>query len=248
MKSFAIVCLSLSLYSCAFGAIEWHDIQYQLPPDSHVTSFTGTMVVPPLPRAGVYYIWPGLQNTNEGGVYQDVLDGRSGKWWMGGGWVGGNLRRPWGDGFNIDGGDTVLFSNVKSGVAGSRWTTTLTNTKTGNITTNSLNLGKRLPQPDEDHLRFHSCFHLWLTSSKLAKLSIWSYSPSSSMTAHAGTLVLYPLKISRSYVQVSERHCKASLLTYFLPDSHRHKLQLVQQHSYKRKRSVSRHHRRDSSF
>ena len=44
------------------------------------------MVVPKLPKAGTYYLWPGLQDTGGTGVYQEVLDGRSGTWWIGAGW------------------------------------------------------------------------------------------------------------------------------------------------------------------
>lgn len=44
------------------------------------------MTVPKLQKAGTYYLWPGLQDTANTGVYQSVLDGRSGTWWIGSGW------------------------------------------------------------------------------------------------------------------------------------------------------------------
>ena len=160
MKSFYTSCLSLSLFSCAVSAVEWHNIQYRLPQDTHVTSFTGTIVVPPLPRAGIYYIWPGLQQSDHHGVYQNVLDGSSGTWWMAGGWCCRNPQLPWGDGFNIDGGESILFSNVQGGAGASQWTTTLTKTKTGFTTRNTFDLGERLLQRGQDALRFRSYIYL----------------------------------------------------------------------------------------
>lgn len=44
------------------------------------------MIVPPIKQAGTYYLWPGLQDTGNTGVYQEVLDGRTGAWWIGAGW------------------------------------------------------------------------------------------------------------------------------------------------------------------
>lgn len=44
------------------------------------------MTVPPIKQAGTYYLWPGLQDTGNTGVYQEVLDGRKGAWWIGAGW------------------------------------------------------------------------------------------------------------------------------------------------------------------
>ncbi|KAH8596555.1 hypothetical protein B0O99DRAFT_685554 [Bisporella sp. PMI_857] len=73
------------------------------------------MVVPTLPRAGVYYLWPGLQDTGNTGVYQQVLDGRSGTWWIGSGWCCSNPSLPWGSGFNTANGGTVTITNTLSG-------------------------------------------------------------------------------------------------------------------------------------
>ncbi len=44
------------------------------------------MTAPKLQKKGTYYLWPGLQDTANTGVYQEVLDGRSGTWWIGAGW------------------------------------------------------------------------------------------------------------------------------------------------------------------
>ena len=53
---------------------------------SHELQFSMQMVAPTLQKAGVYYLWPGLQDTGSTGVYQEVLDGTSGYWWIGSGW------------------------------------------------------------------------------------------------------------------------------------------------------------------
>lgn len=76
------------------------------------------MTVPKLPKAGTY-LWPGLQDTANTGVYQEVLDGRSGTSWIGSEWcckcvsvflqssiscwylIPSNPNLPWGDGFNV---------------------------------------------------------------------------------------------------------------------------------------------------
>lgn len=59
------------------------------------------MTIPRLPKAGTYYLWPGLQDTGNTGVYQSVLDGRRGTWWVGSGWCCSNPNLAWGDGFNV---------------------------------------------------------------------------------------------------------------------------------------------------
>lgn len=100
-----------------FGPIEaatWYFLRYYAPTGSRFTSFSGTMVIPRLPRAGVYYLWPGLQPTDNSGVYQNVLDGRTGSWWIGNGWCCENPRLSWGDGFGVQEGDEVWFENVLS--------------------------------------------------------------------------------------------------------------------------------------
>ncbi|KAI4594810.1 hypothetical protein KJ359_007613 [Pestalotiopsis sp. 9143b] len=68
------------------SAATWYFLRYYTPSGAKFTSFSGDMVIPPLPQAGTYYLWPGLQPTDNSGVYQNVLDGRSGTWWIGSGW------------------------------------------------------------------------------------------------------------------------------------------------------------------
>lgn len=57
-------------------------------PDSNkgFIGLEGKLIIPPLKKAGTYYLWPGLQPKGNEGVYQNVLDGRNGAWWMGSGW------------------------------------------------------------------------------------------------------------------------------------------------------------------
>ena len=74
---------SLAFLSTLSLAQTWYDLTY-LPPN--VTSFSGAMHIPPLPHAGTYYLWYGLQPTDNSGVYQGVLDGRSGSWRIAPGW------------------------------------------------------------------------------------------------------------------------------------------------------------------
>lgn len=81
----------LALFATPSLAVEWHTVNYQLPSSSHgFTQFSGDMSIPNLPHAGTYYIWPGLQPTDNTGVYQDVLDGRFGNWHMAPGWYSTN--------------------------------------------------------------------------------------------------------------------------------------------------------------
>ncbi|KAF1996536.1 hypothetical protein P154DRAFT_311205 [Amniculicola lignicola CBS 123094] len=113
--------LLLSLLSSTHAAT-WYFLRYNLPSSQSFTSFSGTLAIPRLPKAGVYYLWPGLQPTDNSGVYQNVLDGRSGTWWIGSGWCCSNPSLPWGSGFNVVQGDTVAFANTRGTGA---WTSTL---------------------------------------------------------------------------------------------------------------------------
>jgi hypothetical protein len=105
-------------------AATWYFLRYNLPSSQAFLSFSGTMSIPKLPKAGTYYLWPGLQPTDNTGVYQNVLDGRSGTWWIGSGWCCKNPNLPWGSGFNVAQGDIVTFSNTR--VSSSNWTSSLT--------------------------------------------------------------------------------------------------------------------------
>lgn len=120
-------------------ATTWYFLEYLTPSGAEFTGLSGTMKIPTLPSAGTYYLWPGLQPTDNSGVYQNVLDGRSGTWWIGSGWCCSNPSLPWGSGFNVNGGDTVEFSNIKGDSA---WTSTLVKGSTGETVSNDFALSE----------------------------------------------------------------------------------------------------------
>ncbi|KAK3941276.1 hypothetical protein QBC46DRAFT_448877 [Diplogelasinospora grovesii] len=114
-----------------------------MPPGAKFTSLSGQMVVPPLPRAATYYLWPGLQPTDGSGVYQNVLDGRKGQWWFGSGWCCSNPNLPWGGGFNTVAGEVNTFNNSLNG-DNSGWTsTTVHNGSAGSSSVNAFPLGSK---------------------------------------------------------------------------------------------------------
>lgn len=115
---------------------DWY-LSFITSPSSEITSLSGSMSIPSLQKAGVYYIWPGIQPDDGSGVLQSVLDGRSGYWWMASGWDG-SPTLPWGNGFNTQVGDTVEFSYTKHSA---NWTTTIQKTSTSTSTTNTFALG-----------------------------------------------------------------------------------------------------------
>lgn len=121
--------LSLTLFSAK--AVNWYTVEWDA---STFTSMSGDMVVPKLPNpGGTPYVWPGVQSNN--GVLQAVLDGRSGTWWIGDGFYG-TPSLPWGNGFNVNPGDTVHFTfNLSSSTL---WTCTLSSN--GKSATTSLNV------------------------------------------------------------------------------------------------------------
>ncbi|KAF2712844.1 hypothetical protein K504DRAFT_461413, partial [Pleomassaria siparia CBS 279.74] len=124
MRSPLALLLAALAYLCTTAhAATWYFLRYNLPSTQSFLSFSGTLAIPKLPRAGTYYLWPGLQPTDNSGVYQNVLDGRSGTWWIGSGWCCSNPSLPWGSGFNTVQGDSVKFENVRGASA---WTSTLT--------------------------------------------------------------------------------------------------------------------------
>lgn len=59
-------------------AATWYFLTYYPPEGGQFTKLSGDIVVPSLPSAAYYYLWPGLQPTDGSGVYQNALDGRSG--------------------------------------------------------------------------------------------------------------------------------------------------------------------------
>ncbi|KAF7539339.1 hypothetical protein G7054_g2293 [Neopestalotiopsis clavispora] len=121
------------------SAATWYFLRYYTPSGAKFTSFSGEMVIPALPQAGTYYLWPGLQPTDNSGVYQNVLDGRSGTWWIGSGWCCSNPSLPWGSGFNTYAGETVTFSNTLAS-DNSGWTSTLTRSANGASVTDNFAL------------------------------------------------------------------------------------------------------------
>ncbi|KAI9683799.1 MAG: hypothetical protein M1820_010908, partial [Bogoriella megaspora] len=142
MWSIKTSCLSLlALLLPTARAATWYFVTFNPPSGEYFTSLSGNLVAPTLPRAATYYLWPGLQPTDNSGVYQNVLDGRSGTWWFGSGWCCSNPSLPWGGGFNVANGATVSFANVKQ--ADGSWTSTVKNPSTGGSATNNFPLGSK---------------------------------------------------------------------------------------------------------
>jgi hypothetical protein len=123
----------LSVFISPVSAVSWYFLRYYAPSTSSFTSLSGKILVPPLPQAATYYLWPGLQPRDNSGVYQNVLDGSSGTWWFGSGWCCSNPSLPWGGGFNTYAGETVLFANT---LQEDGWLTTITRVATGQTVTN----------------------------------------------------------------------------------------------------------------
>jgi hypothetical protein len=119
----------------------WNVVDYTVSEDQKILSYTGLMVAPTLPRAGVYYLWPGLQPEDNGGVFQPVLDGRSGGWWFGMGWCCSNPSLAWGGGFPVE-ADTVLGFNFTLAESEALWKTTITNGQTGQMVDGEFPLGE----------------------------------------------------------------------------------------------------------
>ncbi|KAG7528698.1 hypothetical protein FFLO_05993 [Filobasidium floriforme] len=139
-----LVPVLLALSITATGAISqsWNFVNYGVGGDQKIVSFTGSMVAPTLPRAGTYFLWPGLQPDDDSGVFQPVLDGRSGGWWFGMGWCCSNPSLAWGGGFGVDAG-TVLSFNWTLPEDGANWLTTVGNGKTGELVNGEFPLGDK---------------------------------------------------------------------------------------------------------
>ncbi|WWC87616.1 uncharacterized protein L201_002506 [Kwoniella dendrophila CBS 6074] len=112
----------LTLLVISVVAVEWHVLEFDTAANQQFIGLSGDMVVPPLPRAATYYLWPGLEDDT--GVFQPVLDGRSGSWWIGTGWCCGDPSLAWGSGFGVEQGDTVHFNMVKNDTT-NLWDTSL---------------------------------------------------------------------------------------------------------------------------
>ncbi|ESK95451.1 hypothetical protein Moror_12769 [Moniliophthora roreri MCA 2997] len=121
--------VSLFLFVLGVTATDWYTVEWDAP---QFTALSGDMVIPKLPNpGGIPYVWPALQSNH--GVLQAVCDGRSGVWRIADGFYG-VPSLPWGNGFNVNPGDTVHFSFTSSGTT---WTATLSsNGKSASTTLN----------------------------------------------------------------------------------------------------------------
>lgn len=77
-----LVSTIVTLFTTSSLAITWYSLVFDAPEGGEFISFSGSMTVPPLPHPGGYFLWPGLQTGDSSSVYQEVLDGRSEKWWI----------------------------------------------------------------------------------------------------------------------------------------------------------------------
>jgi len=126
MKIFSVALWLGVVFLRHVSAATWYFLRWNAPSVSvQFHQFSMQMVVPPLQKAGVYYLWPGLQDTGNTGVYQEVLDGRKGAWWIGAGWCCNNPNLPWGDGFQAPNGNTVDISMTRD-TSGPNWTSSMT--------------------------------------------------------------------------------------------------------------------------
>ncbi|KAJ7119735.1 hypothetical protein C8R44DRAFT_624468 [Mycena epipterygia] len=116
-----------------------YNVVYTVPQGQNIVQFAGTMRVPHLPRAGYYYLWPGLFLPNYGGVLQPVLSGGTGQWSINNTWYYAITEDPAGQqdvqyvAFGVDEGDDVRFNMQKNDT----WSITLTVPGTTKEATNS---------------------------------------------------------------------------------------------------------------
>ncbi|KAH0273353.1 hypothetical protein KCU91_g6016, partial [Aureobasidium melanogenum] len=108
-----LVLTFLALFNTTL-AQDWHFVAFDTPDGQEFISQSGNMIVPPIHEAATNYLWPGLQDKDDSGVYQNVLDGRSGSWWFGSGWCCSNPSLPWGGGFGAEEGDVLFFNNTRN--------------------------------------------------------------------------------------------------------------------------------------
>ena len=140
MRPVAASLLTLLAPRSQDATASWYFLRYFPPAGEKFVSLTGEMIIPAMPEPGTYYLWPGLQPADGGGVYQNVLDGRSGKWWFGSGWCCTNPSQLWGGGFATEPGDVVEFANNLH-PNGASWTSRISHPRTGNAATNFFALG-----------------------------------------------------------------------------------------------------------
>ncbi len=118
MKFPTILLTTILLFQEAFVSATFYTGDLTVP-QGKIIGFSGSMVAPTLPGAGTYYLWPGLQDVPADGVLQSVLDGRSGSWYIGSGWVGSGTSYPWSDGFSVSNGERIYWNYT---LEGSTWT------------------------------------------------------------------------------------------------------------------------------
>ncbi|KAI1816970.1 hypothetical protein GGS20DRAFT_583011 [Poronia punctata] len=111
---FAALCISLLAFANQAYAVSWYFLRYYPASGQRFTSFSGNLVTPNQPNAATIYVWPGLQPTDNSGVYQNVMDGRS--------------------------GTCVAFRNE---LGGSTWTSTLTRSSTGETASDNFALSSK---------------------------------------------------------------------------------------------------------
>ncbi|KUJ16291.1 uncharacterized protein LY89DRAFT_719044 [Mollisia scopiformis] len=127
MKLLPVALVPLSFYLHKASAVTWYFLRWYTPDSSvEFTEFSMDMVVPTLPEAATYYLWPGLQDVGTSGVYQEVLDGRSGDWWIGAGWCCSDPTLSWGSGFNVAAGTTVAINMTRAVPNSADWTSVIT--------------------------------------------------------------------------------------------------------------------------
>ncbi|KAK7517033.1 uncharacterized protein IWZ02DRAFT_434930 [Phyllosticta citriasiana] len=143
---FLLVLLTLTSPS---HAKKWYEVHFATIPHPEPVQFffdfSGQMVIPKLVSPGAYYVFPGMQPRYPGGgIYQNVLDGRSGTWYFASGPCCFKELR-WGNGFNVYAGETVTFDNKwdHPGDPHTGWTTTITHDSTGTKRRNSWPIGDR---------------------------------------------------------------------------------------------------------
>jgi len=125
MKFLSLTLALMGLYVQQASAVYWYFLRYYTPSDTvQFTKFSMEMIAPTLASAGTYYLWPGLQDVGTSGVYQSVLDGRSGDWWIGAGWCCSDPTVAWGSGFNVAAGGVITIDMVLDPTS-TNWTTTL---------------------------------------------------------------------------------------------------------------------------
>jgi len=74
MKLLAVLYIVASLWFTQTSAVTWYYLRYWTPADDiSFTNFSMKMVIPSLPQAATYYLWPGLQDVNTTGKAKDHL-------------------------------------------------------------------------------------------------------------------------------------------------------------------------------